>query len=112
VAQPQRARSPEAVLPQASNDASPVRNSLDRLRELGRPTALHRPGSLRHTGLMRPVTRMEPTLQPANSDNSDRPGVDSATTDRAAFFGGPDDSGQAFGRSGEPGGKREEGYEA
>lgn len=111
-AQPQRPRAPETVLAHASNDANPVRSSLERLRDIGRPGALRRPGSLRHTGLMRPVNRMEPALQPANTDNSIRSAIDSATTSRAASFGGSDGSGQAFGRGGDPGSKREEGYEA
>jgi flagellar protein FliO/FliZ len=111
---PQRAPAPEIPpVPQqlASNDEPIARNPLDRLRELGRPTAQRRSPSLRHTGLMRPVSRMEPALIPANADNSVQPETDSATTSRVTPFGGSrDGNGQAFGGDGNPGGQRDEGY--
>ena len=112
---PQRAPAPEAaptVAPQfASNDEPTARNPLDRLRDLGRPTAQRRSPSLRHTGLMRPVSRMEPALIPANADNSDPHQTDSATTSRVTPFGGSrDGNGQAFGGDGNSSGQRDEGY--
>jgi hypothetical protein len=109
---PVRAAAAESVAPLASNDVGPVRGSLERLRDFGRPaTVLRRPASLRHTGLMRPVSRMEPALLPANTDNSARPDGDSATSARITPFGiPPGGSGQAFGRDDDPREHRDEGY--
>jgi hypothetical protein len=111
-ATPQRAplpqRATEAALPQASNDEGPVRGSIERLREFGRPLGQRRPASLRHTGLMRPISRMEPGMAPASADNSARANADSVTTGRITPLGGPQD-GQAFGRDRHPDDQRDEG---
>ncbi len=75
---PQRASTPDVILPLPTNDENVLRTPLDRLRDLGRSNGQRRPSSLRHTGLMRPVSRMEPGLIPANTDNSAHPRPDSA----------------------------------
>ena len=95
---PQRAAPLEAVSPVPSNDMVPPRSPLERLRELGRG-GQRRSASLRHTGLMRPVSRMEPGLIPANSDNSVQLHTDSATTGRVMPFnaGAREGDGQTFG---------------
>jgi flagellar protein FliO/FliZ len=90
---------PPAPVPLPANEEAPVRASLERLRDFGRAPVQRRPASIRHTGLMRSVGRAEPTLIPANTDNSAQPQSDSATTIRSRSFGGlTDDDGQDFGR--------------
>jgi flagellar protein FliO/FliZ len=90
---------PPTPTPLPASEQEPVRASLERLRDFGRPPVQRRPASIRHTGLMRSVGRLEPTLIPANTDNSTPPQTDSATTIRSGPFGGlEDDDGRAFGR--------------
>lgn len=108
-AAPQRAPAPQCApvanptAPQAVEQADRPMSPLDRLRDLGRPAAQRKPTSLRHTGLMRPVSRMEPSLIPANTDNSDAGAIDSAKTG-----GDGDPSGQVIGETGSVG-QRDEG---
>lgn len=107
---PQRATIPEAPSPPPNGDDA-SKNPLDRLRDLGRTAEQRRAPSLRHTGLLRPVSRMEPGLVPANTDNSVRPVGDSATTARVTPFGAPrDGNGQANGDDDSNGGNREGGH--
>jgi len=87
-----RSAAPEVTPPQlAANSVLPPRRgraepqaekpaptALERLRDLGKPTAERHPTSLRHTGLMRPVSQMEPAVQ--NPENPETPGTDSART--------------------------------
>ena len=110
---PQRASAPDVVVAMPINEENPSRTPLDRLRDLGRPNGQRRPGSLRHTGLMRPVSRMEPALVPANTDNSDHPTPDSARTSRVTSLHGTrdgDGNGRAPGGDGNNSGLREEGF--
>ncbi len=110
---PQRAGAPEIVVPLQTSDDNPNRAPLDRLRDLGRSNGQRRPGSLRHTGLMRPVSRMEPGLVPANTDNSDHPTPDSARTTRVTSLNGirdGDGNGRATGDDVNKSGLREDGF--
>jgi flagellar protein FliO/FliZ len=99
-----------ATPPLPSNDHEPVRASLERLRDYARAPVQRKPASIRHTGLMRPISRIEPALVPANTDNSIEGHADSAKRVRAEAFEPEDDGGQGFGRYSDPDNQRDEGY--
>lgn len=85
------------------------KNPFARVRALGRTT---RPSSIRHTGLLRPAGRVEPALVPANTDNSDQPGPDSARTAGVAPAGEShedDGNGRNASENGDTDGYREDG---
>jgi flagellar protein FliO/FliZ len=63
------------IQPELAPAAPPV--SIDRLPELDQPAVKRKSASLRHTGLMRPVSHMEPSVIPANTDNSEQSSPDS-----------------------------------
>jgi flagellar biogenesis protein FliO len=93
-----------------SNDHEPVRASLDRLRDYARTPLPRKPASLRHTGLMRPVSRIEPALVPANTDNSVQLRADSAKRVRAEGPDPDEDGGDGLERFSDSDGQRDEGY--
>ena len=93
-----------------SNDHEPVRASLDRLRDYARTPLPRKPASLRHTGLMRPVSRIEPALVPANTDNSVQPRADSAKRVRVEGLDSDEDGGEGLERFSDSDGQRDEGY--
>lgn len=96
--------------PLPSNDHEPVRASLDRLRDYARTPLPRKPASIRHTGLMRPVSRIEPALVPANTDNSVQLRADSAKRVRAEGVDPGEDGGEGLERFSDPDGQRDEGY--
>ena len=96
--------------PLPSNDHEPVRASLDRLRDYARSPLPRKPASIRHTGLMRPVSRIEPALVPANTDNSVQLRADSAKRIRAEGPDPDEDGGDGLERFSDPDGQRDEGY--
>ena len=96
--------------PLPSNDHEPVRASLDRLRDYARSPLPRKPASIRHTGLMRPVSRVEPALVPANTDNSVQLRADSAKRVRAEGPDPDEDGGDGLERFSDSDGQRDEGY--
>jgi hypothetical protein len=96
--------------PLPSNDHEPVRASLDRLRDYARSPLPRKPASIRHTGLMRPVSRVEPALVPANTDNSVQLRGDSAKRVRAEGLDPDEDGGDGLERFSDSDGQRDEGY--
>jgi flagellar biogenesis protein FliO len=77
VAAQAKAAPPEARRIQADLAPSAPPVSIDKLAELAQPAGKRKSASLRHTGLMRPVSRVEPPVIPANTDNSEQSAPDS-----------------------------------
>ena len=73
-----RPRAPEAAKSAPEAKAIGAVPPVETVQELAQPAGQRKSASLRHTGLMRPVSSTEPPVIPANSDNSEQKGADSA----------------------------------